>query len=58
MKLQKNGRVHKNVYNKGLNKNVEAVLGNYPWYYAILPSTRVPPKISFSHMISRSDMEI
>ena len=44
-KLNKAGRVHKNEYDRGLNKNIESVLGTLPWYIAILPSIRKPPPL-------------
>ena len=48
-KLMKSGRVHKNEYDRGLNKNIESVLGNQPWYLAILPSFRKPPPLIVPH---------
>ena len=57
-RMHRNGRVYKNEWDRGLHKNVEAILGNSPWYVAILPSVRQPPKISFSYMESCRDFEI
>ena len=48
-KLVKSGRVHKNEYDRGLNKNIGSVLGNLPWYRAILPSHRRPPPLVVSY---------
>ena len=42
IKLQRDGRVYKNQYDRGLTKNVEAVLGKGPWYTTILPKIRSP----------------
>lgn len=42
IKLNKDGRIYKNQYDRGLSKNVESVLGKDPWYIAILPSMRSP----------------
>ena len=46
-RLQRDGRIHKNQYDRGLNKNVQAVFGNLPWYRAILPSLQPPPGVSY-----------